>query len=259
MKVETFDGPPTPAGAVGRWAFLPEASAANNHLAAASAPPSPKKVPCSRGFLLGRGDAIPVLSKRKGQGGSSLPPTTMTTVSSSHVYRFNVTSGSLLPVTVGSLLASLGGIAVSTTSFAPWASAVKLHSITVWTGVNSTGTTVTVPTLSWGSGTSGQVPDEERVRPVPAGVSVTGALVFRPPRLSLARDWVTSAAASDVFFNMQVVEGSVVDVHVAFRLSNVVAAPSALTTTGLTQGKVYYGPLDGIASNTVLAIGLPQL
>jgi hypothetical protein len=89
-----------------------------------------------------------------------------------------------------------------------------------------------------------------RIRTLPEGVTVTGALVFKPPAKSLAVDWITSAAASSSVFFVQSPIGSVIDVQIVARLSNVIS-PISVVVVAASPGAAYYLALDGAPGNYI--------
>jgi hypothetical protein len=179
----------------------------------------------------------------------------MTTVSGHHVFRFNVTSASFIAITVKDILGAIGGVALTTTTFTPFASAFKLHRVSIWPSVGSGESS---PQLSWAAGTASQVPDEARVDTIPSGVTVSRALHFRPPAASLASFWITSVNSSSSVFVVVAPVGSILDLEVSFRLANVVAPLTPITIIAGTAGSVYYLPLDGTAGGYT-PIGLPTI
>jgi hypothetical protein len=193
------------------------------------------------------------MGKGRGVGSiSSLPPQLEASVAVSHVYRFQPTVGGLKPVTVGDLLGVCGGIATSTTSVTTWASSLKIAKVVIWPSEGGN------PMLQWSAGQSGQMPDSEKFESIPTGITVTKALVFKPPAKSLASFWITSADASATLFEIRGDSGSIIDLHISYRLSNIFA-PLAITVSAATAGDVYYLALDGHASNDYSPIGLPTI
>lgn len=175
--------------------------------------------------------------------GSTLPPSLMTTVSGSHTYRFVSSSNVFLTITAKNILESMGGIALTTTTFVPWTSAFRVHHFTAWSASSASG--ADTPALYWGPGTASQVPDEERITTIPQGVALSRALRFVPPKSSLASDWITSAVPTAVVLYVKLPVGTVIDMLVSFRLSNVVVPLAAVAVVGASAGSVYYPPLDG--------------
>jgi len=151
------------------------------------------------------------------------------------------------------ILSSLGVVGTSSTTVTQWATSFKILSVTVWPSGSSS--SFTNARLDWLSGTSGQVPDESKDRSIPEGITMTGALVFKPPRQSLASFWLDNLA-DPLLFSISCAVGSIVDLRVSFRLSNVLVA-NVRAVTSAVPGTVYYLALDGPASNVYTPVGLP--
>jgi len=199
---------------------------------------------------------LPRVKLIRGKGNSpamSLPPTIQLTPSLGHVFRFTNSSASLTTIGVMDLLGSLGGIGTGSTSVAFWATSFKILSVTVWPSASSS--SAHSAQLEWLAGSSGQVPDESKDRSIPEGVTATGALVFTPPKFSLASFWLDNSADVDLF-SIGCPVGSIIDLKVSFRLSNVLPA-SALTVTSASPGTVYYLALDGPGTHVYTPVGLP--
>jgi hypothetical protein len=193
------------------------------------------------GALRGKGQRLPAL----------LPPPLNTTPDVRHVFRFVNTSASNQVISFDKVRGALGGIAVTSTSVQPWASSIRILRVTVWPAPNATAADTTE--LFWESGTSDQVPDETRVTTLPEGVTVTRPVTFVPPPMSLASFWLSVAAN---IFAVRAPVGSVIDVHLGFRLSNVFGA-GPIVVSSATPGNVYYLALDGPGSNTYVPVGVP--
>lgn len=187
-----------------------------------------------------------------GSSGLSLPPRLEATVNvqDSH-FRFEAASSSTVSASFNDIFGALGGIVVvANSNFKPWASSYRIKSITAWPPSGSSAS------LSWNIGTSGQQRDQETCQDVPTGVTSTKPIVFRPPKHTLAGDWVLGTASNTNHFTMIVTAGTIIDLHVQFTLSNQVQAGSLSISTG-TLGLVYYLPLDGAGSNIIQQIHLP--
>lgn len=208
-------------------------------------------------FLLTRGSGIlgvPTGATGRGAGGI-LPGRLMTTVSVHHVYRFSVSTTGTYQITVASLLGALGGItSIVNSKIISWASAVKIRKVTVWPSASSSAP-VNVQ-LSWSAGQSGQVPDQAEDMSIPQGTTVSRALAFVPPPMTLAKFWIGDADVAANLFQVQVAAGSILDLDVDYRLSNIIT-PTFSTVTVATLGTVYYLALDGPGSNKIVPVGLP--
>jgi hypothetical protein len=82
-------------------------------------------------------------------------------------------------------------------------------------------------------------------------------LATRPPPMSSPDLWTLSGASNlaEVLFTVTCPVGSVLQVEVAARLMDDEAASEGDIVGGSVIGTVYYGPLDGFASNTLVASG----
>jgi len=140
---------------------------------------------------------------------------------------------------------------VANSKVQPWTSSIRLVKVTVWPAPSASAASATE--LYWSNGTSAQIPDEARITTIPEGISVTRALTFKPPAMSLAADWLVVPAT---IFTISSPVGSVVDVTIQSRLSNIFEVANITIVTG-TLGTVYYLALDGPATNKYLPQGLP--
>jgi hypothetical protein len=194
----------------------------------------------------------------KGSGGSipNLPPQLDATPAFRHVYRFQNSSSTPSAVTVLDLFGAAGTIGTVTNStVTAWTSSLKLKKVVVWPSIISS--SAPVPTeLTWGIGESGQVPDSAVIDSLPEGITSTKAMSFVPPQNSLASFWISEADSSAALFTITTSPGSIVDVHLSVRLSNVFPG-SAVTVATAVVGTVYYLALDGPTTNRYVAIGVP--
>jgi hypothetical protein len=188
--------------------------------------------------------------------GMSLPPVLEATPHVRHVFRYGVASTATVSCTLASLLGACGGICtIANSKVQPWASSIRIRSLTVWPPSASGNYTF----VNWSSaGSSGYLPDTAKMINIPDGLTITKALRFVPPKGSLAGNWLNpvTISTSAVIFGMTIHVGSVVDFHVEYTLSNVSQAGTITVVAG-TLGNVYYLPLDGVSSNKLLAAGLP--
>jgi len=192
---------------------------------------------------------------RARSGSSSLPPSIQITPTVDVTYRYQTLATGIYPITVGSVLGALGGICtVVNSKFNTWSGSFKVRKVTVWPPSTSSSPTTG---CFWRSGASGQVPDQELDGTIPAGVTVTKSLVFKPPRMSLCGFWIDSADLSSTIFDLEITEGSIVDFAVTYRLSNVFASSQLNIASGVV-GTVYYLALDGASSNKISPTLLPS-
>jgi len=194
--------------------------------------------------------------RTKGQQ-AALPPRLMVTLGGRKTLRFS--SGGNASVTVADLLGALGVIGtVTNTTAVAICSSVKVHAATVWNGASSSATSTIG--LDWAAGESSQVPDEMHDESIPAGVTETSSLVFRPPKGSLASFWITSADSAAVVFAIKAPAGSVggvLDLDVSFRICDTIQ-PLAISVVTAVLGHVYYLALDGPSGNSWVPTTLPS-
>jgi hypothetical protein len=191
----------------------------------------------------------------------TLPKQLNTTPAFRQVLRYYVSATTTLqPITVSQLGGACGGIATAATTFAPWASSVRLHKLTVYPSPTSSGAVPTLTGIVWASGaSSGYLPDEEVEATLPSGVTQTHAAVFRPPKGSLAAMWISSQlVGSSNVLALSCVIGSVIEVDISSKMSNNLAAFSTQSPAGKTVGNAYWPPLDGYTTTKFPPLGRPQ-
>jgi len=223
------------------------------------------KSPVSGG-LTGAGRGPPAVTAKRGRktvsgralakmpGGVSLPPAIkIFPPRRMRMYFSNSTNTGSYAVSVGSLLGAFGGICTVTNSTVSTVhSSVRVLKVQLWPGPSTTA--AGAADLTW-SGASGNIPDDERIRPVPEGVSVTGVLTFTPPKASLAALWWDEPDNGTTLFNIQGTPGSVVLVDVQLTQAQTVIPFPSTVATG-TVGTFYYLALDGPSSNKWTPIGV---
>jgi hypothetical protein len=198
------------------------------------------------------------LAKGKLKGVSSLPPTLDNTIKCMHVFRYFVATASVpVSVSVNDMLGALGGVCTVTNSaFKPWASSFRLKAVVAFPS-GSSSSTDNFAQLSWNSGLLPQQRDQLKTQDIPQGISVTKPVVFKPPKLTLAGDWVAcTASVTANLFTIFADAGSIIDLHVDFTLSNTFIPGTISIGTGVLNS-VYYLPLDGPGSNTIVQAHLP--
>jgi hypothetical protein len=114
----------------------------------------------------------------------------------------------------------------------------------------------TAATISWNSGVSGLNRDSEKSKDVPEGVTSTGKVTFRPPKKSVASDWMAASIGTTNIFTMTCNTGTIVDVSAMFTLANQFTSGTQTIATG-TLGSIYYLPLDGASSHEYFPLHLP--
>jgi len=189
--------------------------------------------------------------------GSSLPPSFEAVVSMRHTFYFLAESGSPIGVIISDRMirAACGGICtVGNSKLLPWASTIKVHSLTLWNP--STTTAGTQSDVYWVSTGTGFVRDAEKFRVTPEGVTNTAPTRFYPPEKSLVADWIADDGTATNLFGIACLNGAVLALDVSFTLSNNLIAVASTITTG-TLANVYYLALDGPSSNKLVPQGVP--
>jgi len=182
----------------------------------------------------------------------SLDITLMTSIK---IYYTN-SSASATGVTGSELIAACGGICtVANTTVTSMMSSFRIRRITIWPAVVAAGTaTSAFADLTWSANATSFTKDEEKIRPVPAGVANSGPVVFVPPSKALVSDWFTSAVSSNLF-TVAANVGSTLLLEGTATISNSIA-PVASTVAAGTLGSVYYLPLDGTSVHRWTPLGL---
>lgn len=207
------------------------------------------------GFIPGTGKPVSGSSRRL-PGGFSLPPMLEATPRVSHTFRYAASNTATVSVSLAHLIGTCGGTCVVANSkLQPWASSVRIKSLTIWPPVASGNYTF----VNWAASASGgYVPDTATMVNVPDSVTVTGALRFVPPKNSLASFWLNpvTISTSATVFGMTIKIGSILDFDVEFTLSNVSESGQQTIVAGILSN-VYYLALDGPTSNKLVPQGVP--
>lgn len=211
--------------------------------------------------LLKRGKKSATRRRGKAKGGRSgapgLPPELNTVMKVHQVLRFRANAATNnQPITAQMLAGACGGMCtLLNTQLSMWASSAKIHSIKIWPGLSSTDSN---PEVLWLSPVAAVEKDDVKVRSVPGGVTVDKCVVARPPRGTLAVDWMnlTSLNTTQLLFLTGITADSIIDLSVTFTLSNDILGNTLGIVTG-TVGVVYYLALDGPGGNKLRPIGVP--
>jgi hypothetical protein len=197
-------------------------------------------------------------SRRKGREPlvPNVPPSLdITLMTNVRIYYTN-SSASATGVTGAELIAACGGICTVTNStVVSFMSSFRIARVTIWPAVVSAGTaTSAFADLTWSASSTSFTRDEEKIRPVPAGIANTGPVVFRPPAKALVSDWFTAAITNNLFVVAANV-GSTLLLEGVATLSNSIAPASSTVAAGVL-GSVYYLPLDGTSVHRWTPLGL---
>lgn len=187
----------------------------------------------------------------------SLPPILNTTVRTNHVFRFRVNSTcNLTAVGLGGVLGAMGVVGKTATSVSTIHSAARLRSIKVWMPALSSANTFFIDWV--GTVIAGITPDMSTETSVPDGVTITGCMTAKPPKGSLAREWLNAGSLSSLaqaIFTVNSPAGAIIDFHVEGCISNTVATQT-ITVATAAVGTFYYLALDGPSSNKIIPQGL---
>lgn len=195
-----------------------------------------------------------VKSRGRRAGKSMLPPEINGTITCHHVFRYRASAQAANSVSIADMLLATGAIATTTTQLASLSSAFLLHKVTIWPSQVATADVAFVEFAAAGS--SGYIKDDEKIIAIPDGITVTEALVFTPPKKSLAADWISSGATTgSVLFNLTCQVGAIIDVDVSFTVANALTN-FLFAVASATVGKVYFTALDGVGTNNLIPVGL---
>ncbi len=185
-----------------------------------------------------------------------VPPPIHTTPSLSHTFRFRCSQTGSFGIQTGFLSGACGALATSSTTVQNLASSIKLQWINVW--LPATSAAADTALVYWNYSTAaGFIKDDSISESIPDGVTTSGALMFKPPKGSLASDWLsTTLTFSNTCFTIALPAGAIIDVKIQYTIMNNNAGYSATTVSTATQGRVYYLALDGVASNKLVPQGV---
>jgi len=171
------------------------------------------------------------------------------------VFRFVSPSGATnVGISGNDIIGACGGICTVTNStFSPWASSFRLHSITIWPGMSSTG--YQHGNITFSAAYSAAVEDRMEDMTQPEGSTVSRAVKFVPPKSSLASMFVSGSSSN--LFLVTSAPGSIIDVDLEFTLENTFIPNTIAITTGVL-GTAYYLPLDGASSHLITPSALPS-
>jgi len=184
---------------------------------------------------------------------TSLPPVISSTPVVDHVFRYASAANTLVTVTVADVLGACGTIGrVVNSTVQPWTSSFRINKITMYPAASAS-TNVDVD-LVWAGDANSHVKDSEKLRDLPAGMSVSGPMVFYPPRGTELAQWHAATATGNLF-SVLPGAGSIIDFNVTYTTSNAFIAGSISVTTAVV-GTVYYLALDGPSTNVLRPKGL---
>jgi hypothetical protein len=185
-----------------------------------------------------------------------MPPTVDTVAKAHSTLRFTATSAAASTnVTVATLLVACGSIAtIANSTVTSVASSLKLHKITIWPASTTAGSGQNAEIL-W-SDLGGITKDESKSTAIPAGVTVADVVSERPPKVTQAAFWQSSAGGASALFALTCPAGSIIDVSVSWTLRNNLSGVTQAGYAAATLGNFYYGRLDGVGGK-FLPLGVP--
>jgi hypothetical protein len=193
---------------------------------------------------------------KKKSSSPSLPPPFNSTIKVSHVYRFRCATSVIgAGVSIADIFGAIGGMVTTANSLlTSFASSFRLKKFVAWPPQVAGADLVYI---NWSSAAAaGFVEDKQIVDTLPDGITVTRAMVARPPANSLLRDWIASAATPANVCYITCPAGAIIDMHVEFTVSNCLGTLQNTIATGLL-GQVFYLALDGPSTNKLQPFGIP--
>jgi hypothetical protein len=192
----------------------------------------------------------------KSLGDMDLPPTIeCTPLVRKHTFRFVATStNGAAGVSAADVIGTLGTVChITNSSVRPFCSSFRIKKVSLWSDANNSSDQNC--SVSWALATGNQARDTESNRSLPAGVSVSGKVVSRPPRGTLASLWQAASSANLMFIGSN--SGSVLDLDVEYTISNQIISAVQTVATGVL-GQIYYLYLDGSTTHVWQPEGLPN-
>jgi len=161
----------------------------------------------------------------------------------STILRFTATAAAYTTITYQNILDTIL-VATSTTTGSDVFQAVKVRRVEIW-GMPAIGSAGTV-SVEFSGAVAGSQGDQQIHTDTSMGVQ-PAHVAAKPSRQSLASMYQTSSSAAA--FNVRVLAGSVVDVHVTFRghFASNISAQNALALA--TAGAFYLRGLDGLSNS----------
>lgn len=185
---------------------------------------------------------------KKGKAQANLPPMRNLAVTVRHTFRFRSAGFVAVSCSVTDLLGACGGICYTANSLLrTWASSVRVHKMTIWPDAAGE------VTINWATPVTGIEKDVMMNEDLPTGVTLTGAVVSKPPAKSLCGSWLQSSTAN--IFIVNSTAGCIMDVDLEFTLSATLLGTAITIATG-TLGTIYYLALDGPSQNNLVPVGL---
>jgi len=179
------------------------------------------------------------------------PPAITATNTVNHVFQY-VSQGNLtkFSITRAFMLSTVIMNSSSSTTNYRISNAIKLNSISIWSGLPASGSAITsTVAIEWLSSYG----PSKIVMDTTINVSKPAVIHSRPPVNSLAGFWsLRNSNESDVLFQVTLPTGSIIQTNVTYNLQDDTAINLVSTTNSGAVGTVYYTYLDGPAAAAVL-------
>ncbi len=181
-----------------------------------------------------------------------MPPKIKATIQTHHVFRFAASGALSQRAVAGYDLLGMVGVATSATGVTSLLAGVRIKRVDLWAPASqSSQNTLNV---NW-VGNTFQRP--ERYVDTAINSAVPGHICSYPPPGTDASQWIGYAQRSTTYFTVDGPTASIVDVSVeiVFNNSQLLGSPGGYptyTSSGLTTGIAYYGPLDKNTGSPVL-------
>ncbi len=180
------------------------------------------------------------------------PPQFMSTVQSSHKFRFTAAAASSVIITRAQLL-NLISMATTTTNQYRVIAAIKLNRVEAWVNPPVLGAASSQVALEW----MGTYAPTNTVADSSMGVS-PAHIRTKPPKESSASWWSLSGTnESTELFAFTFSIGAIIDIDVSINFVESEGATAAEngTAAASTVGRVYYNYLDGFATKRLAPVG----
>ncbi len=198
--------------------------------------------------------------RQRGPSGLStlkVPPRIEATIRSQHVFRFSANAAlSAVPV-AGYDLLGLVAMATSATGVTSLLAGVRIRRVELWAPAQAAAQNTL--NINWVGNTFQQ---PKRSVDTAMNSAIPGYTWSTPPPGTDASMWIGYPQRSTTYFTVDGPNATVVDVHVEIVLNNASLLGSAggtptYTSSGLTVGSVYFGPLDkNTGSPKMIPVGM---
>ncbi len=187
----------------------------------------------------------------------TMPPKIQATIQSSHVFRYAASGALSSRAVAGYDLLGMVGVATSATGVSSILAGVRIKRVDLW--VPASQSSQNTLNINW-VGSTFQRP--ERFVDSAINSAIPGHISSRPPAGSDASQWIGYAQRNTTYFTVDGPTATVMDVSVEIVLNNSQLLGGAggiptYTSSGLTSGTLYFGPLDkNTGSPTLIPVGM---